>query len=127
MSAHFSSGAALWINIKVVPCIADGIPILMRLINSKDFVHGPFSLGFMSPVISVIALLWISFITVSNLLLQQQRMLVASSMGHCNWQHWQHLGKWQVPEACVRLAQIIFVLPSICERHPRACHANIAP
>lgn len=49
-----------------VSATADGIPIVMRLINSKNFVRGPFSLGFMSPIIGVIAVLWICFITVSS-------------------------------------------------------------
>ena len=44
---------------------ADGIPILMRLINGKRFEPGPFNLGRYSPYIGTAAVLWVVFITVS--------------------------------------------------------------
>ena len=45
--------------------LADGIPILMRLINHKDFEPGPFNLGKFGPLIGTIACLWVAFLTVS--------------------------------------------------------------
>ena len=44
---------------------ADGIPILMRLINGKRFERGPFNLGRYSPYIGTAAVLWVVLITVS--------------------------------------------------------------
>ncbi len=44
--------------------ISYAIPILIRLLNHKDFVPGPFSLGAASPFISTTAVTWVAFITV---------------------------------------------------------------
>lgn len=44
--------------------ISYGIPILMRLINHKDFEPGPFNLGMFGPLIGTIACLWVAFLTV---------------------------------------------------------------
>ena len=85
----------------------------MRLINSENFVRGPFSLGFMSPIIAVIALLWISFITVSSL---RGTVLHFSAALHCH--QWQHLTPADNSLTLVLPAQVIFVLPSICEHCP---------
>lgn len=46
---------------------ADGIPIVVRLLNAKDFEPGPFNLGRFGPVIATIAVLWVGFITVRAL------------------------------------------------------------
>ena len=46
-------------------CCADGIPILMRLINGKCFEPGPFNLGRYGPFIGSVAVMWVIFITVS--------------------------------------------------------------
>lgn len=43
---------------------ADGIPILMRLINGKRFEPGPFNLGRFGPYLGTLAVLWVAFITV---------------------------------------------------------------
>ncbi len=37
----------------------------MRLINHKDFEPGPFNLGKFGPIVAVIAVLWVVFLTVS--------------------------------------------------------------
>ena len=44
--------------------LADGIPILMRLINGKRFEPGPFNLGRFGPYLGSLAVLWVIFITV---------------------------------------------------------------
>ena len=44
--------------------LADGIPILMRLINGKRFEPGPFTLGRFGPFLGSLAVLWVVFITV---------------------------------------------------------------
>jgi len=45
--------------------VADAIPIAMRLINHKDFEPGPFNLGKFGPIVAIIAVLWVVFLTVS--------------------------------------------------------------
>jgi amino acid transporter len=44
--------------------ISYGIPILIGLIYPKTFNKGPFNLGFMSRIVALTAVGWISFITV---------------------------------------------------------------
>ena len=51
----------------VAPLRADGIPILIGLVNHRAIAKGPFNLGpVMSPVIASVACLWICFITVCS-------------------------------------------------------------
>lgn len=44
----------------------DVVPILLRLIFSKNFTPGPFKLGRAQPLINVIAILWLSFSVVRS-------------------------------------------------------------
>ena len=58
--------------------ISYAIPIFLRITTArKDFVKGAFHLGFMSYPIAIIAILWVSFITVSA---QQAQQAVAQWM-----------------------------------------------
>lgn len=41
-----------------------GFPILIGVIWPKNFKHGPFDLGFFSKPVAIVAVLWISFITI---------------------------------------------------------------
>ena len=43
-----------------------GAPVLIRLLNAKDFQPGPFSMGRAGPVVATIAVCWVGFCTVSK-------------------------------------------------------------
>ena len=66
------------------PLCADGIPILIGLVNHRAIAKGPFNLGpIMSPVMATIACLWICFITVRalprvSLILPQKKRMIAT-------------------------------------------------
>lgn len=44
--------------------VSYGIPILLAVIYHKDFVKGPFNLGFLSRIVGLIGVAWIGFITI---------------------------------------------------------------
>lgn len=47
-----------------------GIPIMLRVVNRKEFVRGPFHLGKFSYPVALIAVTWISFIAIAFILPQ---------------------------------------------------------
>ncbi len=49
----------------LISLCADGIPILMRIINNRRFEPGPFNLGRYGPYIGSVAVAWVVVITVS--------------------------------------------------------------
>ena len=71
---------------KTVLGLADGIPILMRLINGKRFEPGPFNLGRFGPFLGSVAVLWVVFITVRTPL-ERHCASVACATCECTLRH----------------------------------------
>ncbi|KAI9277642.1 amino acid/polyamine transporter I [Sporodiniella umbellata] len=63
--------------------ISYGIPILAKLINTKQFTRGPFHLGPFSTVVGIISILWIGVITFL-FVLPPEYPVVASNMNYAS-------------------------------------------